>query len=37
MYGKIDAGLSAYSHMAETGYPSSSFTSHLGDVNEDEG
>ncbi|XP_061965771.1 RNA-binding KH domain-containing protein PEPPER-like [Populus nigra] len=30
MYGKIDAGLSAYSHMAETGYPSSSFTSHLG-------
>ncbi|XP_011008668.1 PREDICTED: poly(rC)-binding protein 3-like [Populus euphratica] len=30
MYGKIDAGLSAYSHMAETGYPSSSFTSHRG-------
>ncbi|KAG6770899.1 hypothetical protein POTOM_026600 [Populus tomentosa] len=30
MYGKIDAGLSAYSHLAETGYPSSSFTSHLG-------
>ncbi|KAJ6383169.1 hypothetical protein OIU77_031570 [Salix suchowensis] len=30
VYGKIDSGLSAYSQMAETGYPSSSFTSHLG-------
>ncbi|KAF9681398.1 hypothetical protein SADUNF_Sadunf06G0221800 [Salix dunnii] len=30
VYGKIDAGLSAYSQMAETSYPSSSFTSHLG-------
>ncbi|KAF9661954.1 hypothetical protein SADUNF_Sadunf18G0003000 [Salix dunnii] len=30
IYGKIDVGLSAYSQMAESGYPSSSFTSHLG-------
>ncbi|KAG5225065.1 hypothetical protein OIU76_027691 [Salix suchowensis] len=30
IYGKIDVGLSAYSQMGESGYPSSSFTSHLG-------
>ncbi|KAJ6861996.1 RNA-binding KH domain-containing protein PEPPER-like [Populus alba x Populus x berolinensis] len=30
MYGKIDVGLNAYSQIAESGYPSSSFTSHLG-------
>ncbi|KAB5513717.1 hypothetical protein DKX38_027623 [Salix brachista] len=30
IYGKIDVGLSAYSQMAESGYLSSSFTSHLG-------
>ncbi|XP_011045039.1 PREDICTED: poly(rC)-binding protein 1-like [Populus euphratica] len=30
MYGKIDVGLNSYSQIAESGYPSSSFTSHLG-------
>ncbi|XP_037495262.1 RNA-binding KH domain-containing protein PEPPER isoform X2 [Jatropha curcas] len=30
VYGKMDAGFSSYSQVAETNYPSSSFTSHLG-------
>ncbi|OAY53513.1 RNA-binding KH domain-containing protein PEPPER [Manihot esculenta] len=30
MYGKMDAGFSSYSQVADTSYPSSSFASHLG-------